>query len=55
MSLTRLAVLLAGVYLILVGATSVSSTLTLVFGIVIVALVVLDGYGVSVPAVRRAP
>lgn len=48
MSLTQLAVILAGVYLILIGAeTAISSIVTLIFGIAIVVLVLIDS-----PAVR---
>lgn len=43
MSLTQLAVILAGIYLILIGlSVALSSTATLIFGIAIVVLVVLD-------------
>lgn len=48
MSLTQIAVILTGVWLILIGAAAeVSDTLTLIFGIAVVALVCLDS-----PAVR---
>lgn len=52
MSLTRLAVILTGVLFILIGVTTVTKTLELIFGIVIAALALLDGYGV--PFARRA-
>lgn len=42
MSLTQLAVLLTGIYLIIQSQQPVSSTLTLIWGIVIVVLVLLD-------------
>ena len=43
MSLTQIAVVLAGVWLLLVGASvEVTSTLSLIFGIAIVVLVLLD-------------
>lgn len=43
MSLTQLAVFLVGVYLILLGASvAITSTVTLIFGIAVVALVVID-------------
>jgi hypothetical protein len=42
MSLTQLAVILTGIYLIIVSQEAVSSTLTLIWGIVIVVLVLLD-------------
>lgn len=43
MSLTQIAVLITGVWLILLGATAeVSDTLTLIFGIAVVALVLID-------------
>jgi hypothetical protein len=43
MSLTQLGVVLLGVYLILIGAAvEVSTTLTLIFGIVVAALVLFD-------------
>lgn len=48
MSLTQLAVLLTGVWLILIGASvAISSTVTLIFGIAVVVLVLLDS-----PAVK---
>lgn len=48
MSFTQIAVLLTGVWLLLIGASvEVSNTLTLIFGIAVVALVLLDS-----PAVR---
>lgn len=42
MSLTRLAVILTGVLFILIGVTTVTKTLELIFGIVIAALALLD-------------
>lgn len=42
MSLTQIAVALVGVYLILVSQTAVSAVLTLILGIVVVVLVILD-------------
>lgn len=48
MSLTQLAVVLTGVWLILIGAAvEVTDTVTLIFGIAVVALVLIDS-----PAVR---
>lgn len=48
MSFTQIAVLLTGVWLLLIGASvEVSNTLTLIFGIAVVVLVLLDS-----PAVR---
>jgi hypothetical protein len=59
MSLTQIAVLLAGVWLILQGAgAALSSTVTLIFGIAIVVLVLLDWspvVGVVGPRRRTAP
>lgn len=53
MSFTQLGVILAGVWLILIGSgTTVSDTLTLIFGIVVVLLVLLDG---PLASVRRVP
>lgn len=53
MSLTQLAVLLTGAWLILIGASvEVTSTVTLIFGIVVVALVLIDSPAVK--AQRRA-
>jgi hypothetical protein len=40
--LTSVAVLLAGIYLILKAVTHVDATLTLVFGIVVAALALVD-------------
>ena len=54
MSLTRLAVILTGVLFILIGVTTVTKTLELIFGIVIAALALLDGFGVAWPT-RGAP
>lgn len=42
MSLTQIGVLLTGIWLILIAATEVSDTLTLIAGIAVVALVLLD-------------
>lgn len=48
MSLTQIAVILTGVWLILVGAsTEITNTVTLIFGVAVVALVLIDS-----PAVR---
>lgn len=41
MSYLEIAVLLVGVWLILIAATTVSSTLTLIFGIAVVVLTLL--------------
>lgn len=43
MSLTRLAVILAGVFLIVQSQTTVSTMLELIWGIVIAALALFDG------------
>jgi hypothetical protein len=54
--LTTIAVFLAGIWLILHSATSLSSTATLVFGIVIAALALIDLLSGRVPLVPgRAP
>lgn len=43
MSLTQIGVLLTGVWLLLIGAgTEVSNTLTLIFGVAVIVLVLLD-------------
>lgn len=42
MSLTQLAVILLGLYLVLTSQNPVSSTLTLLWGIIVVVLVLLD-------------
>lgn len=42
MSLTQIGAVLAGIWIILTSQEPISSTLSLVFGIVIVALVLLD-------------
>lgn len=48
MSLTQIAVILGGVWLILIGAAAeITDTVTLIFGIAVVVLVLLDS-----PAVR---
>lgn len=47
MTLKDIALLLVGVWLILVGATAeVSDTLTLIFGIVVAALVLVEGLSI---------
>lgn len=54
-SFTQIGVLLAGVWLLLVGAgAEVSDTLTLIFGIAIIVLVLLDGPLVAVRS-RNVP
>jgi hypothetical protein len=42
MSLTRLAVILAGIWIIIYSQTAPSEVLSLIFGIVIVAFVLFD-------------
>jgi hypothetical protein len=52
MSLTSIAVILAGAWIAITSQTYVSTTASLIWGIVIVALVVLDYFGVAGPARR---
>lgn len=42
MSLTQIGVVLTGIWIILTSQEPISSTLSLVFGVVIVALILLD-------------
>jgi hypothetical protein len=53
--LTSIAVVLVGVWLIVTSQQHVSSTLTLIFGIVVGLLALLDLLHGYWPAARRAP
>lgn len=57
MTWTQFAVILVGIWLILIGASvAISNTVTLIFGIVVVILVLMDGrVAVPVAPTRRAP
>lgn len=50
---TQIAVILLGVYLIVISQTAISSTLTLVWGIVVIVLVLSDHHAAF--AARRQP
>lgn len=53
MNLTSLAVILLGLYLVVKSQTAVNATFTLIWGLVVIALVVLDT--LSVGSWRRVP